>query len=413
MKLKTFILVLMLLPALSYGQFNRLIDSYTIPTFSYTKLSLSGQDLFNYSKQTDLDSKNSYENTNASFSFSQSTYLQNPMATNIISSSLNYNYGLQKYILSDFGGAGLISLNKSSYCNFSATMTNNWYVGNYKGFFIYTNPSISYYYDFTNSYAQSSVSAAVGIGYGRVIALKTLLQACIITDEIKANLSDEDYQKLSDLITKYSNGFYGATYRNDSEIQFCKDISEITKKPEATMKIEQIINTSLYKTSARYSGLQGKLGLNFGYAFNKNNEDFEPNDKLLTDVTAEVDYGIPFNYDKQLQFSALCYKNVDDNDFRMPVALINASFTIDHNYHWTTTLSAGFNYFFPKNNSDFYNLYLSAKTDFLFLNSFSFYVSVGYSNINANSYSTYIPLANKGDRFEVLQTHIGCSVFIL
>ena len=207
-------------------------------------------------------------------------------------------YGLMTYDFNQSNNItqGLNHITKNSVVQFLLSAYNSWYVlNNYRGLFLYADPAFNYNYNFEQKVNTHLIELSLGVGYGRIIGVKNVVQAYIIAKEIGADLSDDILLKIATTIEKYNNGFYYAKFRDDADIEFYKDIAALTNKPEKALKIEQILSSSLYKTSERFVGWQIKGGVNFTYLDQQNlqNQFGITQYSTAADLIASIAYALP------------------------------------------------------------------------------------------------------------------------
>ncbi len=419
MKLKILFLLICVLPAFLFAQDNSLLYSYKIPTYSYHSMKLYGQDFLDYLKINRLEERKKEERLNLKLGFDEILISQSPLTTRKMYGSILYNHNSQKDITRQWSNGRYKDVEhttKTSSAVLGLMAYNSWYLNNERGIFFYGDPGILYTYDISNSKSTSFVDLPLGIGYGRTIGVKSLVQSYIISEEIGAGLSDTVLLELTDIIDRYNDGYFYAKYRDDAKIEYYKEIASVTKKPEAASKIEQILNSPVYKTSERFIGWQVKLGFNLTYLDQQTWEDNKvTNYSTATDLFFSAEYALPINFDKQLLATISYSKNMNEEDARLPKLNAEVKFSIDHNYHWSSSVLATYSKAFPKQGDSWTNIGLTAKTEYLFPNSFSVYATFGYTNqeFDETHFIKWSPLTNKILRTESIGFHLGFNYYLM
>ena len=432
MKSRITILCIIFISFISFGQSVSLLNSYKIPTYSYHNLRLYGQDFFNYLKTNYLEAGNKSEMINVKTGLEEGLFSQSPNVTRKMYGLMTFDFNQ----LNNINNQGLNSITDSSIVQFLLATSNSWYfLNNNRGLFFFIDPAFYYTYNFKQKVNTHTIDIPFGVGYGRIIGVKNVVQAYIIAREIGADLSDEVLLKIATLIEKYNNGYYYAKFRDDAKIEFYKDIAALTDKPDKAFKIDQILSSSLYKTSQRFVGWQVKAGVNFTYL---DVQTLQSQFQSITystaeDLIASVEYALPVDFDKQFLASLTYSSNLNDEIFRMPIFNASAQFSIDHTYNWATTLFANYSvafindktweliHGFPLPNTgntekmNLGNVSLGARTDFVLLNSFSLYASLEYLNQEFRQIPSIVwsPLTQPVSKTETIMFHLGFSIYIL
>jgi hypothetical protein len=391
-----------------------LFDAYEIPTYSFYNMRISGQDFLSYIKNNYLDKGTSDESTVMQFNMSGNYYKQSPMTSSKISFSSYFDYS-NNYSENVFGGQKYNSRTEYSFLNFNIGAANNFYLQNEKGFFVFIDPSYSLDYDFRAKNNRGSLNLPFGVGYGRIVGVKSMAQAYIIADELGVSLNNEQLNKIAHIIDKDNDGFYFASYRDSSGIQFYKDVTEITGTPGEMIKLAQILGSGLYKVTERFKGWECKLGSSIYYLHNNYWDN-----SAAVDLIASAGYALPIDFKTQFTTSLNYSYNLDNRPMRMPVISASAELSFMHNYNWRTILSADFIQVYPDDDAwqgndkkDHRNkIDLEAKTEFALINSFLVYGSLEYKNVNysANFGNTIVaPLL----RSESIMFHLGFSYYLL
>lgn len=411
MKKHFLFLLCVFLPVLTFGQSTSLFDSYKIQTFSYHTLQLSGQDFLSYLRNKVDDNNQDNENLRIGFSLSSLALKQSPKYSGSINTYLNYNYALDKRIETHWTGVKSQNVevrNENSISSFSARSFNNFYFKNERGIFVYSDIGCGYYYQTPAKEGYHNLEVNGGVGYGRIVQVRSLVQAYVICKEIGADLSDAALLKIAEVIEKNDNGYYNK-FRDNSEIEFYKDIDSLTQKPEQSMKIRQILTSSVYKTSERMSGWKVKLGAEVftGGGDSKSTD--------LAGIAVGAEYALPIDFNKQLYASASYIKNLDDGVARAPRFEFTGRFSIDHSFTWSSALSINYSAIFPKEGVERSDIALSLTSGFALLNSLWIYGSIAYEKYKFVDYQGNMETAIYYDTStsERTEIHFGFRCYIL
>lgn len=415
MKTRLVVLISLVTSILTFGQSSSLLEQYKIPTYSFHNLSVSGQDFFNYFKRNTLDNGGSNEQVNMNFNASDNYFYQSPKANMAIQTSLTYSYFKNSDIEPKWDyehkteqSTGQISINTD----------NSWYFNDERGFFVYLESGLNGTI-YSEHRPTNIFNLPLGVGYGRLITVRNVVQANIISKELGANLSDDKLLKLAEVLEKYQNGYYTSKYRDDVNIEFEKDIDAITGKPEQTSKISQILNSHYYNTAMRMKGWMVKGGVintagSIDQYVGENGIYRTTNNNDGTDLFFQTAYALPINLDKQLYASLAYSKNLDDKDFRFPKLKAEALFSIDHSFTWSSTISANYDMAFPKAGENLNSLKLSVKSSYNLINSFYLYGSLGYNKYNFSEVegAKWSSLTYKCGKYETMEAHFGFNFYI-
>lgn len=386
MKIKNVLLFVLLFVCCSYAQSQSLFDSYKIPRISFHRLDLSGDNLLNLNNTSYGDGGSEYNSLSVYLNLSHNYFFQSPQSKNNISTNLSFNYSKTKSANSLYPAV----INESIYGSIIVNSSNSWYTLGEKGVFLFFDPKL-YATNDRNTITKDDekcrgVSASLGAGLGRIVSVKEIVQARMIADELKFNLSDDDLLKLAEIIERKGNGEYYAKYKDDADIYFYKDIASITGHPEFESKISQILYSGVYKTLMRDKGWEARLGLRNGY-YEVNN--FRPGTASLafvdrqitkgTDLFSSFRYALPVDYNKQFSASAEYSLNLNDKWNRMPLLLISANFSIDHSYLWSSQLSAFYNIGFAKERDNRENYGLALQSSYTLFNRLAVTAKIQYS----------------------------------
>ncbi|MFH0733515.1 MAG: hypothetical protein V1773_02960 [bacterium] len=408
MKKKLIYLLFIIIPMISFGQSNTIFETYGIRTFSAYNLYLTGQDFFGYSKSNNLDEGTNQTNIRSYFALAGNYLYQGEKAIHKItaSTSFNYDYTKHKYTANDYYPE---TTNEKSAGSLNVTSKNSWYLMDNKGFFAFTDPSVSFSYNFSEERNSNMEIIPVGFGYGRIVNVKTVVQASIINDELETNLSEEELLQLAEIIEKNSQSYYSYKFKDNAAIEFYKDIASITKKPDQTSKIAQILGSSVYKTSVRQLGWEAKCGVTFTL-FNKYRIGNYTN---ANDLYASFDYALPIELNKQFIASVSYSKNLKEDQLRTPKFNAGLMFSIEHTYFWTTYFTAQYASIMPKDEIPRENYSFAAKTNYTLINSLSIYLSANYDKRAFYELSSeYNSFASFAAKTEAFSTHFGFNYYI-
>jgi hypothetical protein len=95
------------------------------------------------------------------------------------------------------------------------------YFHDYKGFHI-TGNGVNFWSSQTSQPSYRMTNLALGVGYGRVIALRPAAQAVAMASELNAGMTNEEVLKLAEIIER--EGEYNAKYKDDKDIRFYGDL---------------------------------------------------------------------------------------------------------------------------------------------------------------------------------------------
>lgn len=428
MKTKLFFLLTIMTSILVLGQSDSLLYSYKIPTYSYHNMSLFGEDFINYSKINNFGTKKKTEKFNINLGLTEEVVHQDAFTTKKMFGVMTFNYNSINKIYPEYNSKENKMVDKDHKNETSMVMlglasSNSWYFNDEKGISVFSDPALLFAYYFSESSSEKAVDFPIGVGYGRIVGVKNVVQSYIISKEIGTQLTDEKLLKLAEIIEKYNNGLYYAKFRDNEKIEFFKDIDSLTNKPEHAFKIEQIINSALYKTSERFVGWQIKFGANLSLISAESWTNYSDESLITTDLFVSAEYALPINFDKQIIASLNYSKNLDNEKSHIPKLRVATRFMIDHNYTWSSTFSANYTKAFPekvdgRSNKDvdnWTNLKLTARTDVTILNSFSVYASLDYLNkefLEIN-FLNLTPLSRKTNKTEHIEFHLGFNLYIL
>lgn len=399
-----------------FAQDNSLFDLHKIPTYSFYTLQFSGQDFLSYTRQLitaqHVDNRNFRINLGLDFS----SNVQSPKYEGSFRGYTTYHYELNKRIEQYWSGSYMptsydkeIKTENSNSAVFLRAL-NNFYFNDEKGLFLYGNFGGRYNYYTPVDKGDRQIALAGGAGYGRIVGVRNIVQAYIISRETGAELDNASLQKLSEVIEKHDNDYY-KKYRDSSEIVYYNDINEITKKPEQAKKVEQILSSSLYRTVERMTGYRVKAGFDYN---NNGVDDQKPMN--LSGATVSAEYALPIGFNNQFYAKLLYSKNFDVESVSAPRLEGEIRFSMDHSLTWSTQLDASVRSYFPKDEMERTSLSLSLTTNFAIINSLTLYGSVSY-----NKYNVYDGLDLISNRYffyylnknEDTDAHLGFRYYIL
>lgn len=202
----------------------------------------------------------------------------------------------------------------------------------------------------------SDAVGGVGVGYGRILDVRTLVQAQEMFNILEREASAEDLQRVAELIGRRNE--YFQNYQYDADIHFYEDIAEALggTTTSETYQIQQVLDSPLYNIGSRYVGWQAGADLDIAVGDLAGSEDPEEQDG----VTARIGFGgakaftvgdssilIP------LSVSCLIVDNAVQNltdplpgalcfDPGLSITLdLSSALSIDHSSSWNSSFSAG------------------------------------------------------------------------
>lgn len=385
-----FVFCSLLIPVLCFSQSASLLRSYKIPTYSYHSIWINSPNLLDFSRTNYLGSRESDQKFNMNLNFVEFYMTQSPQKTSMGTGVLVLDYAsqthIQRYNMFNSNTGEVESVeDKTSEDLFTGALVfasqTDRYFADERGLFFHLGLNFfDIFLNKPNKILFSFTNAPVGFGYGRVIGVRNVVQAYIISDELGLSLNDDSLLKLAEIIEKYENGFYLSYYRDDSEIQFYDDIAEIIGEEGHAAKIDQILNSPIYKTSTRYIGWDFRFGINNIYATIQDFDASASASEYVGDLFASVRYALPIEFNKQLIASAIySYNLTNDDPTRTPKLGLSSSFTIDHNYKWSSSLSANYRMAFFEGSDKLANTHISLRTDYLLSNRFSVLAALNYN----------------------------------
>lgn len=420
MKVRLFVLLTALCTTFAFSQSSKLFDAYKIPTYSYHTLQLSGQDFFSYYNDKYEDNIKEYDRLNIAAELFGKYARQSPMYSGYANIDIDYYYQVDKITQMDYSssvwGKTKESKQERTQANLAVSLLNDFYLHDEKGLFTFGNFTGRYNYYSPGKKGISYIELSAGAGYGRIVGLRSIVQAYILGKELDVSLSDEDIQKLSELIEKKEGGYY-SKFKDDAGIEFYKDITSITKKPELIAKAQQVLNSALYKTAERMNGWRVRAGFNYSDVGGDNI--FYTNLDNLTDFQVKAEYAIPIGFTMQLYLSGSYAHNLDKGPYRTPKAKISGRFSVDHSYTWSSSLNIDCLSVFPEKEDEKINLKASLTSSLVVLNSLSLYTILSYEKYKL--YDNYEriqsfwlnPAYTPSDKTEKTEIHFGLRYYIL
>lgn len=421
MKIKNTFFFVLLFTCCYYAQSPSLFDSYKIPHISFHRLDLSGDNLLNMNNSSYGDDGSEYNSLSAYLDLSHIYFFQSPLSKNKISTYLNFGYSKTKTITSP----NPAKINENIRSAITIIASNSCYISGEKRMFLFLDPQVYICNDRNtitkNDNKYRGVSAELGAGYGRIVNVKNVVQARIIDDELKCNLSDEALLKLAEIIERRENEEYYAKYKDDYETYFYKDIASITGHPEFESKIRQILYSCIYKTSMRETGWEAKFGMRYTYYesnyFHSDSIWSYTNHNLTkgTDLFTSFSYALPVDYNKQLSASAEYSINLNDEWMRMPQLLLSTFFSIDHSYLWSSQLSAFYNIGFAKGRDNLGHYGMVIKSSYTLFNRLAATAQMQYSFLEFHNYMLPVwnPVLLEIPKTKELDFSIGFTYHIL
>ena len=400
---KAFLLIL-LSAQIIFAQSTQLYKDYGIRSFSSSRLYLDARDFFSFNRSNQLDNGSNSTNYNSNFGIIGNYFKQSDLSEYSISGNGALNY----YYYSSNSSLGSHTTEYTqSYVSLSALTKR--YINDKYGFFGFLQANVNFAYNFKEEKNQNSDIISLGVGYGRVVDVKFVAQAYIISDELNANLSNEDIFNLAEVLEKEYDGYYYMEFKDDYFIHFYDDINKITKRPEQIGKITQIISSSVYKTAQKRIGYEAKIGTTLSfYDKDRFNEFTNTND-----IFAAINYAYPIDFNKQFTASVSYVKNMHEKIFNAPRFNANIIFSIDHNYHWSSSILASYECIYPKDEIPAENFSIAAQSELVVINSLSAYLDLSYSKESFfNSSNTYSSIGYKTNKVEGMSTHFGLRYYI-
>ncbi|MBI2417117.1 MAG: hypothetical protein HYV28_04320 [Ignavibacteriales bacterium] len=264
--MKKVLLFCLLFTLLVSAQDVNLFYNHKIPTFDYHVMYVAANDLLGFTSSL-YNGQGKTETYNSGLSLNHGYHTQNPKITGSLNSSLSYNYNKQQ--TPNWNTHGYNTIERAE-TDFQVYGKYSRYFDNEKGLYFFTDgsaiclngnytgtPGHSYPPDLTHLNA----NILMGGGYGRVVEVRSVAKAAIIADEMNISLSADILEQLAVVIEKSENGYYTMTFKDDAEIKFMEELTALINKQDQTAKIQQILNSSLYKTINRYYGWTVKAGL--------------------------------------------------------------------------------------------------------------------------------------------------------
>jgi hypothetical protein len=420
MKIRNALFLVLLFTCSLYAQNSSLFNLYKIPEISYQTLGFGGNNLLNLYNTNNSYNGSKNNSLTVNFGLVHNVLLQSPMCNNSIltQASFGYEKRTESYDLYQSQIREIIQ------GTISINAFNSWYIGNEKGVFAFFDPYV-YIEDYRNTLSkldskQSLYSTDFGIGYGRIVNVRTVVQAYIIADELKCSLTDDKILQLADIIEKRESGAYYAKYKDDDEIYFYKDIAAITEKPGSTPKIMQILYSGIYQSTMRETGWQAKLGIRYAHDeynyFNPAQIGYSTYNSIVkgTDLFTSIGYSLPIGFNKQFKANAGYSLNLNDELNRAPILSLSGSFSIDHSYLWSSQISAFYGVAFAKNHSDINNYSISLQSNYNILNKLTVNSRIEYSNnqFTNSAQSRYSPRSSARMDQDALSITIGLNYII-
>ncbi len=400
---KTFLLVLFL-SQIIFAQSTQLFKDYGIKTYSSYNLYLDAQDFFAFNRTNYLDDGAHNTSYNSHFGVFGNYLIQSDFSEHVVNGNGRINYNFSSH--ADYAGENVNEYTQGSL--YLYTQSKQYFNDKY-GLFGFLTSNINLLYNFKDETNQNSEAVSLGVGYGRIVNVKFVAQAYIINDELDANLSETELFNLAEVLEKKDKGYYSLKYKDNAYVQFYNDISTITKKPQYLGKIIQIISSSIYKTSERAIGYEFKVGTTLSF-FDKNRFGDFTN---TNDIFASIEYAYPIDFNKQFIATVTYIKNMHDKPLNAPHFTSFLYFSVDHNYRWSSVITAGYECIYPKDEIPLENYSFSLQSSLVVINSLSAYVNATYSKENFySSGNNYSAIGYPRSKFEGMSTHFGLRYYI-
>jgi hypothetical protein len=344
-----------------FAQDASVFQQYKMPTFEYKYLDVYGTDFLHYISKDAAGDSRMYMNFGGNFLYRN----QSPMMTYYLNDNLNYK--------SDSKG--------SSTGDATSTMKNTlgfgakkWIMDDKpKGLYGFADGSLTYSKT-TDIDATKMLPLNIGAGYGRVTEERTVAQAIVILNELGADASNENILKLADIIAKNAGGYYERMYKDDAAIMFYKDVAGVTGKAEDALKVQRIISGGIYlKNTTRANGWLAEAGYS--------HPDLLADSSNSGGIKIGGEYAKPMDLDKQ--FRAWAWYSKDLNTAPTNKFTLGASFSIDHNYLWTSNAKLDFTNFMPDVGDGWSDWSLKCRSDYFILNQMSAYGELSFTTNNS------------------------------
>jgi len=232
---------LILLTSVSFASDNLIKEaatSYTVPSFSSKQLVVEGQDLLSMSG--DVDGLGAI-NGQVALIYNQAS--QTAQETT--------SFGNATTIYATNAGTHQLSLAAEEVAAFSRLR----YGDDPRGMYLATRGAGGFG-KVADIQPLGDVVGGVGVGYGRVIDVRTLVQAQAMFDVLDRSPSARQLQEVAEVIGR--RGEYAQKYKFDADIYFYKDIAKALGGADTAQvyKIQQVLDSPLYNIGSRYTGWQ-------------------------------------------------------------------------------------------------------------------------------------------------------------
>lgn len=362
------VLLALALPNLAIGQDVSLLKDYEIPTYKYHSMVINSPNLFDYrTEKTDYSKRTEIS---SALQFDEYFVVQKPKDTRKLGGFIRFDYKGSK---TDFDNNRFVD-DKEEWLAILTLFLGGYrdiYLTHERGLYFHLAMQTmhQYYFNDSTSAHWGIYQVPVGLGYGRVVGVRNVVQAYMIADELGLDLSKEDVHALAEVIEKRENRYFEAKYRDDAEIEFYNRIAAITGQPARAMKVKQIISSPVYKAAQRFTGWQARLVVNNVYAALEDYGRGAYGDDYQAALQALVEYGLPVEFDKQ--FSVYATYSTPLTDLGDPTLGLGAEFSIDHNYHWSSTIAFTYRQLMPETGDDLASTVFRLETDYAVLNRLS------------------------------------------
>jgi hypothetical protein len=212
--------------------------SFEVPSFSFEQLVVEGQDLLSIAGDqggtSSIDGQLALIYTKATQTPSRTSTMGNGMATY-------------------FSTAGSHDMSVAAEEVFAITDTR--YRGAPAGFFTSSRAAVGLGKVAADP-ALADMTIGGGVGYGRVVDVRTLAQAQAMFKVLDRTPTVEQLKAVAELIGQ--RGAYAKKYKYDADIHFYKDVGEALggAATDEVYRVQQVLDSPLYNIGSRYDGWQ-------------------------------------------------------------------------------------------------------------------------------------------------------------
>ncbi|MBA4319087.1 MAG: hypothetical protein C0412_11870, partial [Flavobacterium sp.] len=190
-----------------------------------------------------------------------------------------------------------------------------------------------------------------------------------------------------------------------AEVEFFKEISDLTGRPADESKIRQILFSSLYKTASRFTGWETKSTFQIRKEIGNDPRpqgNYTDENGIGYQLNLSFAYALPLSFNKQLFLSAGYSNSFRWQGSNLQILKLSADFNMEHNYNWNTTLSAFGNLLLSNNEDEHFNSGVYLKSEMVVLNKLSIYSTLMYvrkkfDDMNLSYFDTHNLIWNKSE----------------